>query len=267
MKLIATSDLHFGSIHYSDGVQKLISEINSEMPDEVLILGDHCHGHRGLLEKLFELYSKINAPIMLCMGNHDYWVSKNQISHHANSLEQRNFFIKLCNDFGFHSLDEKVRMIENIAFVGGSMWYDYSFRPEGISEELCLRKKSEHSTWMDLEYVKLPYSDKEFCELELKRLEKQLSNVKGVKTIVSATHFLPFKECVTKINKFEWDYFNAFMGSEKIGKLLSKFKVQYAFYGHSHSSEIEIKRFRKVKGVQTYNVAYSPKMQFLIAEI
>ncbi|MEK6843681.1 MAG: hypothetical protein AABY04_04280, partial [Candidatus Micrarchaeota archaeon] len=187
-------------------------------------------------------------------------------------LEQ---FIDLCKEFKFHPLDEKEKVIGEVAFVGGSMWYDYTYRPEGISEENCILKRTTYfdgaiprtTMWMDCEFVKMPFGDKEFCELELVRLEKQLRKVKNAKTILSGTHFLPFKECVTRIGKLEWDYFNAFMGSGKIGDMLSKFGVKYAFFGHSHSSTVEIRRFCEVGGVFAYNVAYSVKMPYVVAEI
>ena len=262
MKLAATSDLHFGSILYSDGIERLAKSINAQKPDAVMILGDHCHGHRGLLKKLFELYEEIRAPLMLCMGNHDYWVTRNQFNHETDSLSQRGHFIKLCKEFGFHCLDEHEFVQDNAAFVGGSMWYDYSFRPQGVSEELAALKQTEHGRWNDAVFVKMPYGDKRFLELELERLKAQLERVKGRNAIVSGTHFLPFRECVTSMGKFGWDYFNSFMGSQKIGELLVQYGVKCALYGHSHSEEVEIKRSFDVQEVKALNVAYSPNQPF-----
>ncbi|MFH1200277.1 MAG: metallophosphoesterase [Candidatus Micrarchaeota archaeon] len=262
MKLVATSDLHFGSTLYSGGVKRLVKFINALEPDTVMVLGDHCHGHRGLLKKLFELYKEIHAPLMLCMGNHDYWVSRNQFNHEADSLGQREHFIKLCKEFGFHCLDEREFVQDGVAFVGGSMWYDYSFRPDGVSEELAALKQTDQGRWNDLVFVKMSFDDKRFLEMELERLEAQLKRVKGCETIVSGTHFLPFRDCVTSTGRFEWDYFNSFMGSTKIGELLVKYRVKHALYGHSHSEDVEIKRSFDVQGVKALNVAYSKKQPF-----
>ncbi|MFH1199525.1 MAG: metallophosphoesterase [Candidatus Micrarchaeota archaeon] len=262
MKLVATSDLHFGSILFSDGVETLVKSINAREPDAVMVLGDHCHGNRGLLKKLFGLYKEISLPLLLCMGNHDYWVSRNQFNHESDSLSQREHFIKLCKEFGFHCLDEREFVQDGVAFVGGSMWYDYSFRPQGVSEELAALKQTDTGRWNDLVFVKLPYDDKMFLEVELDRLEAQLKRVKDREIIVSGTHFLPFRECVTSIGKFDWDYFNSFMGSTRIGELLLKHGVKTALYGHSHSEEVEIKRSFCIQGVKALNVAYSKKQPF-----
>ena len=81
------------------------------------------------------------------------------------------------------------------------MWYDYSFRPQGVSEELAALKQTDHGRWNDLVFVKMPYDDKRFLELEIERLEAQLGRVKDHDTIVSGTHFLPFRECVTSIGR------------------------------------------------------------------
>lgn len=252
-------------------MKKLVGKINEENPDVVMILGDHCHGDRGLLRKLFELYSGIYATRILCMGNHDYWVSKNQFDHHIDSLSQREYFNKLCKESKFHSLESGELYIDDYAFVGGSMWYDYSFRPEAFSEDSCIQKRFTYmdgnipraTMWMDSEYVRMPYSDKEFCEMELAILETQLQNAfKRGKNIISGTHFLPFKECVASIGKPEWDYFNAFMGSEKIGELFSKYGAQHAFFGHSHSDEVEIRRNFDINGIKLHNVAYSKQLPF-----
>ncbi len=262
MKLVATSDLHFGSILYSNGIEKLVKSINAQEPDAVMVLGDHCHGHRGLLKQLFELYKEIRAPLAVCMGNHDYWVSRNQFNHDTDSLGQREDFIKLCREFGFHCLDEREFVQDGTAFVGGSMWYDFSFRPQGVSEELAALKQTDSGRWNDLVFVKMPYDDKRFLEMELERLEVQLKRVKGHETIVSGTHFLPFRECVTSTGQFGWDYFNAFMGSARIGELIARYGVKHALYGHSHSEEVEIKRSFDVRGVKALNVAYSSKQPF-----
>ncbi|MBI5225099.1 hypothetical protein HY989_04485 [Candidatus Micrarchaeota archaeon] len=49
--------------------------------------------------------------------------------------------------------------------------------------------------------------------------------------------------------------------------MLAKSRVKYAFFGHSHSSTVEIKRFWRVGGVLAYNVAYSAKMHYVVADI
>lgn len=279
MKLVCTSDLHFGSVTHSDTIKKLVNKINEENPDVTMILGDHCHGDRGMLRKLFKLYSEIKSPLLLCMGNHDHWASKNQFNDDLDSLEQRRYFINLCDEYEFFN---KFRCLENsqvvfnnsIAFVGGSMWYDYSFRAKEFSEDSCIQKKvsyiedgfSQTMIWMDSEYVKMPYSDKSFCDLELARLEAQLKAVQG-KTIIAGTHFIPFKECVTSIGKPQWDYFNAFMGSEKIGELLVKYNVKVSLFGHSHSDSVEIGRDFMVNGIEAHNVAYSKAKPYLTLEL
>ncbi|MBI5225095.1 hypothetical protein HY989_04465 [Candidatus Micrarchaeota archaeon] len=49
--------------------------------------------------------------------------------------------------------------------------------------------------------------------------------------------------------------------------MLAKFRVKYAFFGHSHSSTVEIRRFWQVGSVQAYNVAYSKTIPYLVAEL
>jgi predicted phosphohydrolase len=261
----------------------LIDGINAEDPDVVLILGDHSHGETRKLEQLFGAYRLIRAPLLLTMGNHDYWVTKSQLNKKVDSGTQRERFINLTMRYNFFPLDFYDPYIfepaGDVAFVGGSMWYDYSFKPAGVTDEQAKLKCTDKSVWNDVNFVKWKYEsdynhdgfpDKAYSDAEIKRLEWQFTKLQQrssilppVKTIISATHFLPFKECVKSTGDYDWDYFNAFMGSEKIGQTLVKNNVSIALYGHSHSDTVKIDREFEVQGVKCYNVAYSKEQPFL----
>ena len=81
-KIVFISDLHISKFNKSR-LKRIVKLINKQNPDLVLSGGDYIHGHTGEttlnIETVAEELSKINAPIISVLGNHDGWFDKYRV--------------------------------------------------------------------------------------------------------------------------------------------------------------------------------------------
>ena len=56
-----------------------------------------------------------------------------------------------------------------------------------------------------------------------------------VRAVLAVTHHLAFSEAVFRTHTLPWEFFNAYMGSRELGRVISRnSKVRAAVYGHTH---------------------------------
>jgi hypothetical protein len=89
--------------------------------------------------------------------------------------------------------------------------------------------------WNDGKFVHLGRSDDAFLGELLEGLERSLETVKETPHIVAAIHHLPFAQLLPPPRIPQWDFAKAYLGSTRIGELLSRYaNVRHVFCGHSH---------------------------------
>lgn len=67
------SDLHIG-MHTPDGrIIAAVDAVNRRKPDLVVLTGDYVTRRGDPLERVPELLSRLNGPVMAVLGNHDHW--------------------------------------------------------------------------------------------------------------------------------------------------------------------------------------------------
>ena len=151
----------------------------------------------------------------------------------------------------------------DVAIVGSVGWYDFSFASEslGIPNRFYAAKMSPGAAeylhdpigllastddisphgrevvarWNDGKFVKLHRSDEAFLIERLDVLRQQLERVAAARLVIAAVHHLPFRELLPPPHSAQWDFAKAYLGSDRIGKMLLSFpSVQRAYCGHSH---------------------------------
>ena len=88
IKAVLLSDLHLGYHNRKAELSRWVSIINDEKPDVVLIAGDIIdRSIRPLKEEnMAEELKKINAPVIACLGNHEYFAGEpNTLSFYKES--------------------------------------------------------------------------------------------------------------------------------------------------------------------------------------
>ena len=78
VRLVLMSDLHLGYHNQRDEFHRWVDMINSEQPDLILIAGDIVdRSLRPLQEqKMWEEFRRLKAPVVACLGNHEYYAGK-----------------------------------------------------------------------------------------------------------------------------------------------------------------------------------------------
>jgi predicted phosphohydrolase len=264
MRILATADLHYEMDYARETVQRLAQEVLSRPADALLILGDTYAFDPAILDECLGLFEAFPGRRILTAGNHDLWTrdgargSRSILEHEMPTIAERR---------GFHLLDTGPCVHQDVAFVGGVGWYDYSFRDARLDvpvefyrlkmgpgalhrldpthTELALpwdRLQPTHyrigTVWNDVVYVRLGLTDEAFAQQEVKRLEADLRECEGrARAVVCGTHHIPFAEMVVHKNNADWAFGNAFMGSADMGRaMLACPKVRAAVFGHSHTA-------------------------------
>ena len=226
MKIAVISDLHFDINRSYNVFEELKKEIEKSGSDYLLIAGDIYEDFRVVSERMRKLDTSSSFSVLYVPGNHDLW-----------SPEPSRF--KIDYIYSFYADDERCLSSKSVvdgdvAFVGDVAWYDYSFgNRERFTDEMFDKMSYMGRTWQD--GIKNPWTmeNKAVCEAQLEAIENTLKKVKG-KKIIALTHMLPIKEFTVLDARPEWEYFNAFLGSEKLGVLFEKYNVSYSISGHVH---------------------------------
>jgi hypothetical protein len=200
------------------------------------------------------------GPKLFVPGNHELWTT--EPDSYGLLLVQLPARVR---SLGWHWLQGEPFRADGVGIVGTIGWYDYSFAQPGLgiprrfyerkvspgaaayfrnyadllerSDDVAAHAMEIVARWNDGRFVKLHRSDEHFLDELLGMLRGQLQRLSegSTRTIVAATHHLPFRELLPPSHSAQWDFTKAYLGSEKLGELLLEFpKVKHLFCGHSH---------------------------------
>ncbi len=277
MLIGVTSDLH-GDLSNAHNVCEALLSSDA---DVFILAGDASNGDVNELEAMLHIFKNFRGYKLFVAGNHDIYSVAGE-----SSLEKYTHIIpEVCRRQSFRFLDQALLIKDKVAFIGNIGWYDASFRVrEGnLQSRLFLQNGREiknwgelqpddylhnkkfyyendgeirRTGWPDFRRVNLGISDRKFLDQSLSQLEKDLKDVDGVvDQVVTVTHMLPFENMVPrKPGNTKWSYFNAFMGSQRIGEvLLESKKVTTAISGHSH-----VLKYIRNGPIDCYSVGSNP---------
>ena len=271
MRLLVTADLHYNHPKSKALAEDLIGQMNQAGGDVLLVVGDTAVADGDSLERCL---SRIHfaGPKLFVAGNHELWTGgPDSYAVYSEELPRR------VRGLGWHWLEaEPFRTGDDVAVVGSVGWYDYSFARAdlGIPRRFYAHKVSpgaaervgefQHlldpaddigpagrdvvARWNDGRFVKLGRPDESFLGELLERLRGQLDALRATPHIIAAVHHLPFRELLPPPNRAQWDFAKAFLGSDRIGRLLLAYpNVRHLFCGHSHlAAEAQVGPVRAV---------------------
>jgi predicted phosphohydrolase len=240
MKIWAIADLHlsgndptkkmdrFGST-WKNHADKIADDWNKKVSisDIVLLAGDISWASklpRALPD--LEWISTLPGHKVLLKGNHDYWWPSTKKLR--ENLPQTMYAV--CND---------VVQIEKVAIAGTRLWDspEYNFLPY-----IDIKDEGKGLT------TSLTEEDKSRFDRELIRLEKSLELLPQEKEVfrIAMTHYPPV---------------GAEMQPSHASKLLEKYNVEQAIFGHLHSVRENSLPFGTSRGV-TYHLTSCDYLQF-----
>lgn len=226
MKLGCISDLHIDiNIDFSI-INTLCSLVEETRLDCLLIAGDISNNCRTTIETIEKIKDNIGIPVYFVPGNHDLWDEAGEYNN-TNTIYSLYQNHPLCLSGGAKLLDDQW------ALIGDVGWYDYSFGSDYYTFQEFEQMQAFDRTWKDSQYVKWGKSNREMSNFFLKKLSDQLGLYKDKKLIL-VTHMLSRKEFTVRDGRELWQYFNAFLGSSRLGDLFERYRVSYAVMGHVH---------------------------------
>lgn len=261
MRLIATADLHYNHAKSRARADDLIEEMNRVGGDALLVIGDTAVADGEWLEQCLSRF-RFAGPKLFVAGNHELWTrGPDSYRLFTEDLPRR------VGALGWRWLQAEPLIARgargDAALVGSVGWYDYSFAPPGLgiprrfyehkvspgvawrhdeyarlcpdAEDVSPAARELFARWNDGQFVKLGRSDDAFLEELLAQLRAQLEALAGVGNVIVAVHHLPFRELLPPPGGAQWDFAKAYLGSDRIGKLLLEFgNVTRVLCGHSH---------------------------------
>ena len=239
MKIGLVSDLHTDVTSLNKAlIPHLIAAVKAAALDVLVIAGDLARHLVQLSETLnaFQV-ADLTCEKLFVPGNHDIWAIE---TPDVTSTQKCEIISKLCYECGFHPLMDEPFITENVAFCGTIGWYDYTFAPEGydFSEAQYAEKELMGAVWNDKRYAKWEETDRNVTQRFEVALGTQIACVRDeVSRIIVVTHHVPFRECVRYRGELPWDFFRAFMGSQRFGACCVREPlVTHALFGHVHES-------------------------------
>ncbi len=256
MKIGLISDLHTDVTPWNKAlVPHLIDAVSTANLDVLVLAGDLARHLVQLSETLnaFQL-ADLTCEKLFIPGNHDIWAVE---TANVTSQQKCGIISELCHACGFHPLMDEPFISEKVGFCGTIGWYDYSFAPNGyaFTNDQYAEKELMGAVWNDKRYAKWGATDLVVARRFEADLERQIASIRGgVSQIIVVTHHVPFRECIRYRGELPWDFFRAFMGSERLGvQCLQEPLVTHALFGHIHHAlDMQVHNVRAISAPVGY---------------
>jgi predicted phosphodiesterase len=266
MLIASVSDIHLDYKANRELFQKMAAEMDVRKPNAVVVAGDVSHIDE-LIASCIRLLRKVTDRVAYLPGNHDLWVDRPgedvQTDPSFNTWERHHRVLRqLVESAGGHYLPAEPLRLGEVAIAGSCGWYDHSFFQSEFRtqvSESALREQSINGMqWGDRTRTAFRgpngrlMSSPEVARQMEDTLDEQLGQLEcdpTVRTIVCATHHQAYEQTVRRAGKLPWEFFNAFMGSSRMGDVIDKHaKVDHVIYGHTHTLGDRVIGKRRVFG-------------------
>ena len=270
MHLLITADLHWNHAKSRESAAAIIEEMNAATDvDALLVVGDVGVGDGDSIEQCLSRFTFTGLKLFV-PGNHELWTKREGVDLLGDELPRR------IAALGWHWLPGAPFVTDGVAIVGALGWYDYAFAaPEleiphafyaakaspgavlyakepaellDAAAQASPRATELVARWNDGKFVRLGVGDVEVVARECERLLMSLEALAGARSILVATHTVPFAELLPPHHGGQWDFARAYLGSPRLGELIARFaNVSHAVCGHSHvPAEARIEHIRAI---------------------
>lgn len=270
MNLLVTADLHWNHAKSRESAVSLIEEINAAITvDVVLVVGDVGVADGDSIEECLSGFT-FPGPKLFVPGNHELWTKRKDVDLLGEELPRR------IATLGWHWLPGAPFVRDDVAIVGALGWYDYAFAASALeiapafyaakaspgavlyagepaelleaAASSSLRARELIARWNDGKFVRLGMSDEEVVTRECAQLSQSLESQSAARSVLVATHTVPFAELLPPHHGGQWDFARAYLGSPRLGETIARFaNVSHVVCGHSHfPAEVRVGTIRAV---------------------
>lgn len=237
MKLYAISDLHLA---YETNRQAL--DALPAYPEDWLILaGDtgetiaHLHYALSRLTRRF-------AQVIWVPGNHDLWTLSGKTIPPEEAIlrgEARyRKLVSICRDYGVLTPEDPYVLWQGEGplslLVPMFLLYDYSFRPDHVSEEQAIAWAAETDVICADEFLLHPDpypSRSAWCAARCQATEQRLQAISHAIPLILINHF-PLRQSLVKLERIP--RFSLWCGTKRTETWQARFSISTVVYGHLH---------------------------------
>lgn len=249
MKLYGISDLHLANRVNCEALEAL----PPHRDDWLIVAGDIGELDEHLKFALFILSRRFRQVIWV-PGNHDLWTLPAHPSRLRGEARYRRQ-VSICREFGVLTPEDPYAVwhdeTESRDYCLAPMFllYDYSFRPDYISEEKAVDWAAESGVVCTDEELLHPDpydSPAAWCAQRCDYTEKRLQNISAHTPIIMINHF-PLREDMAQLPRFP--RFSVWCGTRRTGDWHTRFPVSIVVYGHMHMRDTRYRdgvRFEEV---------------------
>jgi predicted phosphodiesterase len=231
MKLYAISDLHV-----EHKINRLALETLPAFPEDWLILaGDTCTSVEHLHFTLSLLTQRF-AKVLWVPGNHDLWTKVAGITERG--MMKYKTLVSVCRNFGVLTPEDPYPLWQG---EGGEhiivplfLLYDYSFRPEHISQEDAVAWAAETGIMCTDEYYldPMPYPSRPaWCSARCDYSEQRLREIPRGKPLILINHY-PLRNDLVQLPRIP--RFSIWCGTQRTENWHQDFDVSVVVSGHLH---------------------------------
>ncbi|RDH85961.1 MAG: metallophosphoesterase [endosymbiont of Galathealinum brachiosum] len=232
MKIHILSDLHNEFLRSGkfDPLHKWSGRLPETDTDIIVLAGDIDTGVHGVEWAISEA-ERLSKKIIYVSGNHEYY------GHEFNHLKDK--IQKLCEGTQVSCLDYGECIVDDVRFLGATLWTDYKAFTAIPKERVMLsienvladHRKIRFNS--DGRYLKFkPHHALTQHNIELNWLKQKLSEPFKGKTVI-VTHHGPHPVC--QHPAFPVDELTAAFHSD-LSSLIEMFDINLWIYGHTHAN-------------------------------
>ncbi|HOP80199.1 MAG TPA: metallophosphoesterase [Armatimonadota bacterium] len=239
MNIAFISDLHVDAGSFGMEAVRLMPDLLAELHPDVFIIAGDVSADSIEIEDVLSRFDPIDCHKLFVPGNHDIWVPN--LPGQSSKEKYEQILPEIVQKTGFHYLPSRPVVIRGIGFAGSIGWYDYSFRNKAFDNKISMadykQKRYRSRIWSDARFAKWGMTDEDVTETLAAQLADDLDNLQDADVpIVAVIHHLPFEEAVIRTGQLIFDFFGAYMGSERFGEVIKvRANVQMVICGHTHT--------------------------------
>jgi 3',5'-cyclic AMP phosphodiesterase CpdA len=241
MKLYAISDLHVG---YKINRQALAA-LPPHLDDWLILAGDIGESQEHLQYAL-ALLSKRFARLFWVPGNHDLWTTRNQQNEGGEGNNEERLrgeekylaLVKICREYGVLTPEDPYTLWTGAGgpalLVPLFVLYDYSFRPDTVTEEDAVAWAEETHVVCSDEYSLHPDpypSRSAWCHARYLYSEQRLREIPEGMPLILINHF-PLRERLVRLKRIP--RFSLWCGTKLTEDWHTHFPASVVVYGHLH---------------------------------
>lgn len=190
---------------------------------DIIVLAGDVDTIASAVPWILDVYK--DTPVVYIAGNHEYY--------HSDILEIDDHLEKSCNQANIYFLQNKMRVIDGIRFLGTTLWTDFHYNGHELRDYYMKYAKRNMTDFMIIKYDNKRFTPEKSFELHVDArnfLREHLAKMFDGRTVV-VTHHGPFPGAISK--NFLHSALNpAFVVD--MSDLMLEYEPDLWIYGHTH---------------------------------